>query len=51
MMRVPDPMWKTNPDYVADCTFGERFLPDDELDEDEFEEEDDYFCGWDDRII
>lgn len=41
MMRVPDPMWKTDPDYVADCTFGERFLPDDELDEHEFDEEDD----------
>lgn len=38
-MRVPDPYWKTNPDWVADMSYQERYL--DDID-DGPDEEDDY---------
>lgn len=35
MFNVPDPSWKTNPDIVADESFDERYLWDDEEEEEE----------------
>lgn len=36
MWSVPDPDWKINPDIVADESFRERYLEDEEDDEDEY---------------
>lgn len=30
MLDVPDPCWKTNPDIVADESYEERYLGDDD---------------------